>query len=81
MILKLLNLHYTPPLPLLKRRPYCTSNCSLSDHVVHASNTSCTQATRRAREPRIMHVSHASCTRAMHRAREPRVMHAGDASC
>ena len=81
MILKLLNLHYTPPLPLLKQRPYCTSNCSLSDHVVHTSNTSCTWAMHHAREPHVMHVSHASCTQAMHCACKWCVMHMGKVSC
>ena len=81
MILKLLNLHYTPPLPLLKRRLYCTSNCSLSDHVVHTSNTSCTQAMHHACKPCIMHVSHMSCTWATRHAHKQCIVHASDASC
>ena len=65
-----------------KRRPNCTSNyCSLSDHVVHASNTSCTQATCHAHEPRVMYMSNALCTRAMRRTCGRCVVHASHASC
>ncbi|KAH9984366.1 hypothetical protein BJV77DRAFT_197452 [Russula vinacea] len=87
MILRLLNITLFTHSPLLKRRPYCTSNCSLSDHVVqratrraherrvmHAGDASCMRATRHARRRCIVHPSHALCTRRC-------VVHAVDASC